>query len=93
MWPDMNKSGKSWMKLMLKNKYKSYLLIEMPEYLKPQLKTVLISVWNNVRSFVWNAGKIILATSIVLFVLATNGGSNFNNARAEVLDHRHSDQA
>jgi ferrous iron transport protein B len=72
------------LKLILKNKYKSYLLIEMPEYLKPQLKTVFISVRNNVRSFVWNAGKIILATSIILFVLATNGGEKFNHAEENI---------
>jgi len=43
-----------------------------------------ISVWNNVTSFVWNAGKIILATSIILFVMATNGSDDFNNAQTIV---------
>ena len=68
------------LKFILKTKYKSFLLIDMPEYLFPQIKSVLLSVWTNVKSFLWNAGRIILATSIILFVLGTNGGENFKNA-------------
>jgi ferrous iron transport protein B len=65
---------------LLKNEFKSYLILEMPEYLIPGIKNVLISVWNSVKSFLWNAGKIIVATSIILFVLATNGLDDFKNA-------------
>ncbi|MCB9225266.1 MAG: ferrous iron transport protein B [Crocinitomicaceae bacterium] len=72
------------LKFVLKSSYKSFLVIDMPEYLKPAMKTVLINVWTNVRSFLWNAGKIIIATSIILFVLATNGGEEFKNATEKV---------
>lgn len=72
------------LKFILKSPYKSFLVIDMPEYLKPDMKTVLINVWNNVKSFLWNAGKIIVATSIILFVLATNGGDEYNNAETFV---------
>jgi len=65
------------LKSIMKPTYKSYLLMEMPEYLLPGLKNVLINVWTNVKSFIWNAGKIIIATAIILFVLATNGGTDF----------------
>src|SRR5690606_28071570 len=41
----------------------------------------------NVKSFVWNAGKIILATSIILFVLATNGGEKFRNPERHMVLH------
>jgi ferrous iron transport protein B len=64
----------------IKNEYKSYLILEMPEYLMPGVKNILISVWTSVKAFLWNAGKIIVATSIILFVLATNGMSDFNAA-------------
>lgn len=67
-------------KKILKNDFKSYLLLEMPEYLMPAMRNVLINVWENVRSFLWNAGKIIVATSIILFVLATNGLHDFKTA-------------
>ncbi|MBK6525747.1 MAG: ferrous iron transporter B [Crocinitomicaceae bacterium] len=64
----------------IKNEYKSYLILEMPEYLMPGVKNILISVWTSVKAFLWNAGKIIVATSIILFVLATNGMSDFKAA-------------
>ncbi len=54
--------------------------MEMPEYLLPGFKNTLISVWTSVKAFLVNAGKIIIATSIILFVLATNGLDKFNNA-------------
>lgn len=67
-------------KLILKNDVKSHLIVEMPRYLLPSLKNIGIRVWKNASAFVTNAGKIIIATSIILFVLATNGGSQFKNA-------------
>ena len=67
-------------KLILRSEYKSFLLMELPEYLPPDIKNVMVSVWTNSKAFVWNAGKIILATSIILFVLATSGGEKFDNA-------------
>lgn len=74
------------LRFILKTRYQSFLLIDMPEYLLPKVKSVLLSVWGNVKSFVWNAGRIILATSIILFVLATNGGEKFNNAEEIVVE-------
>lgn len=68
------------LKSILKPTYKSFLLIEMPEYLMPDFRNVALRVWTNVKSFVWNAGKIIIATAIILFVLATNGGEDFKHA-------------
>jgi len=67
-------------KLILKADYSGTLLLEMPQYLWPSAKNTFITVWKNVSSFVINAGKIILATSVILFVLATKGGDNFDNA-------------
>lgn len=67
-------------KLILKGDYGGTLLLEMPQYLWPSAKNTLITVWKNVSSFVINAGKIILATSVILFVLATKGGDDFENA-------------
>lgn len=72
------------LKKVMKSEFKSYLLLEMPEYLAPGIRNVLISMWNNVKAFIWNAGKIILATSIILFVLATNGGKDFASAEERV---------
>lgn len=67
-------------KHLIKNKYKSFFITEMPRYLIPNVKNVLFTIWENTKSFVWNAGKIIVAASIILYVLATNGGQKFDAA-------------
>ncbi len=71
-------------KHILKNKYKSFFITEMPRYLVPSFKNVLFTIWESTKSFVVSAGKIIVAASIVLFVLATNGGDKFDNAETHI---------
>ena len=65
----------------LKIQAKSYFVVEMPNYKLPLLKNVGITVWEKTRSFVTEAGKIILAISILLWVMASYGPSkNFEEA-------------
>ena len=60
---------------------KSYFVVELPNYKIPLLKNVGITVWEKTRTFVTEAGKIILAISILLWILASYGpGKNFNEA-------------
>ncbi|MEW7289267.1 ferrous iron transport protein B [Aquimarina sp. 2304DJ70-9] len=74
--------GSAWLlNKMLKIKSKSYFVIEMPGYKVPLFKNVAINVVEKTKAFVFGAGKIILAISIVLWVLASFGpNENFNNA-------------
>ena len=65
---------------VIKSKYKRFFILEMPEYKAPILKNVWITVWDNVKAFVFGAGKIIVAFSIILWFLATHGGDKFANA-------------
>ena len=66
---------------ILKIKSKSYFVVEMPNYKLPMFKNVFINVLEKTKSFVFEAGKIILAISIVLWFLASYGpGEKFNNA-------------
>ncbi|MEZ4801673.1 MAG: ferrous iron transport protein B [Gelidibacter sp.] len=66
---------------ILKIKSKTFFVIEMPNYKWPLLKNVVLTVIEKTKSFVFGAGKIILAISIVLWFLASYGpGENFNNA-------------
>lgn len=66
---------------ILKTKTKSYFVIEMPNYKLPMLKNVAINVVEKTKSFVFGAGKIILAISVILWVLASYGpGDDFNKA-------------
>ena len=71
----------------------SHFVVEMPNYRIPLLKNVIITIFEKTKSFVLEAGKIILAISILLWVMASNGpGATFKNApeivaaQAEVTD-------
>jgi ferrous iron transport protein B len=69
-------------------KSKSYFVVELPNYKIPLLKNLGITVWEKTRTFVTEAGKIILAISILLWILASYGpGRNFNEADQIVLQN------
>ncbi|MEY8020185.1 ferrous iron transport protein B [Muriicola sp. SD30] len=61
---------------VLKIKGRTFFVIEMPNYKLPLLKNVAITVIEKTKSFVYGAGKIILAISIVLWFLGSNGISD-----------------
>ena len=74
---------------ILKIKGKTYFVVEMPNYKLPLFKNVLINVIEKTKAFVFGAGKIILAISVILWFLASNGsGANFNNA-TEIIKEKH----
>ncbi|AVR44926.1 ferrous iron transport protein B [Christiangramia fulva] len=78
---------------ILKNKSKRYFVIEMPNYKLPMLKNVSINVVEKTKSFVFGAGKIILAISIILWVLASYGpGDKFENAE-EIVKEKYQNPA
>ncbi|MGA1150934.1 MAG: ferrous iron transport protein B [Flavobacteriaceae bacterium] len=67
--------------LTLDLKFKSYFVVEMPNYKWPLFKNVALTVWEKTRSFVTEAGKIILAISILLWIMASYGpGEEFQEA-------------
>jgi ferrous iron transport protein B len=70
---------------VLKIKNKSFFIIELPNYQLPSIKNIGITVWDKTKAFVWEAGKIILAISIVLWFLASHGNKNFNQAEATIV--------
>ena len=57
--------------IFLKEKANPSFIMELPSYKKPILKTLLIDAYSKTKSFVVDAGKIIFAISIVLWVLAS----------------------
>ncbi|MGM5469251.1 ferrous iron transport protein B [Flavobacteriaceae bacterium LMO-SS05] len=66
---------------ILKIKSKSFFVVEMPNYKLPLLKNVVITVIEKTKAFVFGAGKIILAISVLLWFLASYGpGEAFNDA-------------
>ena len=61
------------LKWMIRSKDKGYLLLEMPSYKVPRWGNVVITVLEKVKVFVFDAGKVILAISVILWALATYG--------------------
>lgn len=72
---------------ILNIKSKSFFVVEMPNYKLPLLKNVGYTVLEKTKSFVFGAGKIILAISIILWFLGSNGFSDeFKNAETIVTN-------
>ncbi len=66
---------------ILKIKSRTFFVVEMPNYKVPLIKNVAYTVLEKTKSFVLGAGKIILAISVILWFLGSNGYSDkFKNA-------------
>ena len=63
-------------KQFFQKKELSVFLLEMPAYKSPRWGNVGIEVFEKVKIFVFDAGKIILAISIILWALASFGPGN-----------------
>jgi ferrous iron transport protein B len=64
------------MQKLLKTKEASFFMMEMPIYRWPLFKNVALSVINKVKVFVFDAGKIIVAISIILWFMSNFGPGN-----------------
>ncbi|KAF9659364.1 ferrous iron transport protein B [Tenacibaculum sp. ZH5_bin.1] len=71
----------------LKIKNNSLFVVEMPNYKIPSVKNVFFDVLDKTKAFVFGAGKIILAISIVLWFLASHGPSSYENAEKSVIEN------
>lgn len=59
------------MKYVLRSEERSFFIMELPVYRIPRWKTIFLHILEKVRIFLFDAGKIILAISIVLWVLSS----------------------
>ncbi len=57
-------------KLVLRGE-RSAFIMELPLYHRPNVRTIGLPVWQNVKSFVQKAGTLILVVSVVVWALAT----------------------
>jgi ferrous iron transport protein B len=64
------------MKRFIQTGEPSYLILEMPLYRMPRWKEVGINLLEKVRVFAWDAGRVIVAISILLWALASYGPSH-----------------
>ncbi len=62
-------------KLLLKTPDRSFLMLELPEYRVPVWRNVGTTVWQKSKTFVVEAGKIIMIISVILWAASTYGPS------------------
>jgi ferrous iron transport protein B len=60
-------------KLILKGRERGYFIMEIPVYRLPRWKNVAFSMYDRSKAFVLQAGKVIIAISVILWVLASYG--------------------
>jgi ferrous iron transport protein B len=72
----------------LKIKTSSFFVVEMPNYKIPSVKNVVFEVIEKTKAFVLGAGKIILALSVILWFLASNGPSSFDTIEKEIKENK-----
>src|SRR5690606_4976982 len=71
----------------IKSVRKSYLIFELPTYKMPDWKNVANTVWEKSSGFLIDAGKIILAISIILWVLGNFGPNDrFSNPEKYIVE-------
>ncbi|MDP5122247.1 MAG: ferrous iron transport protein B [Spirosomaceae bacterium] len=77
----------SWvMSLLMKSSHRSMFVMELPTYQLPRWRSILFTIYEKVLAFVWGAGKVIVAISIVLWVMASYGpGNSLQEAEERVI--------
>jgi len=60
-------------KLILKGRERGYFIMELPVYRMPRWNNVAYSMYDRSKAFVFQAGKVIIAVSVILWVLASYG--------------------
>ncbi|MFV0247868.1 MAG: ferrous iron transport protein B [Tenacibaculum sp.] len=70
----------------LKIKTKTLFVVEIPNYKLPLIKNIIVDVFEKTKTFVLSAGKIILAISIVMWFLASNGPSSYKQVERELSE-------
>ena len=73
------------LKFIIKTKQRGYFIMELPTYKIPKWKNVALTIYEKSTTFVFEAGKVIVAISIILWVLASYGpGETFSKAEEVV---------
>lgn len=75
------------MKALVEVRERSFLIMEMPTYRMPKWSNVGFTIIEKTKAFVVEAGKVIIAVSIILWVLASYGPADvMNSARKTVRE-------
>ena len=60
------------MKVIIKSREKTHFIMELPLYHIPKFSTIGLTIYQKVRMFLFDAGKVIIAISIVLWFMASH---------------------
>ncbi|WP_128545000.1 ferrous iron transport protein B [Larkinella soli] len=72
-------------KKIVRARERSVFVMELPTYKWPRWTNVGLTVWDSVKSFVLEAGRVILAISVILWVLASYGpGQSMEEAETRI---------
>lgn len=74
------------LQFIIKSKERSYFIMELPIYRLPQGKQVAMVIYDKVKVFLFEAGKIIVAISIILWVMASFAPGN----RMQAIEEKYS---
>jgi ferrous iron transport protein B len=77
------------MKLVIRSRERGYFIMELPVYRMPRWNNVLLTMYRSVKAFVFEAGKVIIAVSIILWVLSSFGPSD----RFEKIEAKYSSES
>ncbi len=80
-------------KWIIRAKQKSFLVMELPFYRTPRWANLGVTLWEKVRIFVFDAGKVIFSISIILWVLASFGpGDRIEDAINQIPEPQNEEQ-
>lgn len=71
----------------IKSEDEGHFIIEMPSYQWPQINNLVYTLFSKTKTFVFEAGKMIVAVSVIIWVLASYGPTDkFKNTEAYVTE-------
>ncbi|AFD09344.1 ferrous iron transport protein B [Solitalea canadensis] len=73
------------MKKIVRSRERGYFIMELPIYRMPRWSHIGIQMYEKAKTFVTEAGKVIIAVSIILWVLSTYGPS----AKMQAIDKKY----
>lgn len=77
---------------VIKTTEKAYFIVEMPGYKLPLFKNVFYTVVEKTKAFVFGAGKVILALSVILWFLGSHGPDATYGQAEEIVQKLHADK-
>ncbi|CAN5628405.1 ferrous iron transport protein B [soil metagenome] len=73
------------MQMFVKAKERAYFIMEIPVYRMPRWSNIFYAIVEKVRIFLFDAGKVIIAISIILWFLSSRGpGENYNQLSTQI---------